>query len=143
MEKCKNYETCDDARKYCRYGIDCFEYGGEGDDDMSYYCHVCGIIVPEEEVKEFDDDRGYYGSQKVTQREIGCPTCDGDLDEAVVCEKCKEDVPPHTIMCGICSICADEAFTDTLLLSEYVNEDDSHYLDWCIEWWKSHGDIEG
>lgn len=143
MNKCKHYNNCDDARKYssyCNNGIDCFEDGGDSD-TMPYYCGACDIILEDDELGEWADDRGYYGSEKVTQKVVGCPKCGGEVESTVLCDRCHDEVPQNSTAIGICNNCVEEALSNMVLLSNYVNEDSEHYIESCIDWWKEHGEM--
>ena len=59
---------------------------------MRYYCRECDGVAEESDMKSYSEDGGRF---------IMCPYCSSEeVEEAVECDECQEEVPLSIIMAG-------------------------------------------
>lgn len=138
MNNCRNFDTCDNSHRHCT--MSCENFIDIGDDNMSdWYCSLCEEIFDEEDLDTINEDRGYYGSEHVFEKETVCPYCSNGVEETVKCIKCCEWFGEDQLTNGVCSTCFEEILDDDVLIAEYVMDEP----DILVEFWKEHGGLDG
>lgn len=78
-------------------------------------CLDCGHIFEKGEEDRWEEPRGEFWGQPVTETMTGCPYCGGDYEETKPCVECGSEQLEEDLYSGMCKEC----------LEPYVNDFDT------------------
>lgn len=90
-----------------------------------YKCLECGHIFEDGEQATWQESRGEFWGQPVSETMNGCPKCHGDYEETKPCVECGSEQLEEDLYGGMCKECLEPYVNDfdTCLRLGYVDRE--------------------
>lgn len=93
---------------------------------MSYKCLDCGEVF--DEPKKWKEYRGEFWGTPAYEEMVGCPHCEGDFGEMVICEICGEEHLDDELNFGVCDKCIEARRYDVDMCNK-IGENDTEKIE--------------